>query len=89
MIALHLSEPTIPTITLIEKKYSCLEKIKNKEAKSCFQKKKVLLSTRQPPNLSKLLFIVKFERLPIRKQIKPVGFPLCKKKIVLIFFVKI
>ena len=62
------------------KKYCCLEKIKNKEVKSCFQKKKVLLSTRQPPNLSKLLFIVTFERLPIRKQIKPVGFPLCKKK---------
>ena len=43
--------------------HSCLDKIKNKELKTCFQKKKVLLSTRQPPNLCKLLTTAKFERL--------------------------
>ena len=34
---------------------NCLNKIKNKELKTRFRKKKVLLSTRQPPNLRKLL----------------------------------
>ena len=57
--------------------HSCLDKIKNKELKTCFQKKKVLLSNRQPPNLRKLLTTAKFERLPIPKQIKQVGFFPC------------
>ena len=36
------------------KKFNCrLDRMKNKELKTCFQKKKVLLSTRQPPNLIK------------------------------------
>ena len=34
-----------------------------------FKRKKVLLSTRQPQNLRKLLTTVKFERLPMPKQI--------------------
>ena len=55
---------------------SCLDKIKNKELKTCFQKK-VLLSTRQPPNLRKLLTTTKFERLLIPKQIEQVGFFPC------------
>ena len=53
---------------------SCLDKIKIKELKTCFQKKKILLSTRQPSNLRKLLTTGKFERLPMPKQIKQVGF---------------
>ena len=51
--------------------------MKNKKLKSCYQKKKVLLSSRQPPNLFKLLTKAKFERLPITKQIKQVGFFPC------------
>ena len=47
-----------------KKFHSCLDKIKNKELKTCFQKKKVLLSTRQLPNLCKLLTTAKFERIP-------------------------
>ena len=58
----------------LKKFHSCQNKIKNKELKTCFQKKKVLLFTRQPPNLRKLLTTTKFERLPILKQIKEVGF---------------
>ena len=58
----------------LTKFHSCLDKIKNKELKTCFQKKKVLLPTRQPPNLRKLLTTAKFERLPIPKQIKQVRF---------------
>ena len=50
--------------------HSCLDKIKNKKPKTCFQKKKLLLSTREPPNLRKLWTIAKFEKLPITKQIK-------------------
>ena len=61
----------------LKKFHSCLDKIKNKELKNCFQKKKVLLSTRQPPNLRKLLTTAKFERLPIPKQIKQVVFFPC------------
>ena len=61
----------------LKKFRSCLDKIKNKELKTCFQKKKVLLSTRQPPNLRQLLTTAKFERLPILKQIKQVEFLLC------------
>ena len=34
----------------LKKFHSSLDLIKNKELKTCFQKKKVLLSTRQPPN---------------------------------------
>ena len=34
----------------LKKFHSCLDKIKSKELKTCFQKEKVLLSTRQPPN---------------------------------------
>ena len=61
----------------LKKFHSCLERIKNKELKTCFQKKEVLLSNRQPPNLRKLLTTAKFERLPIPKQIKQVGFFHC------------
>ena len=57
-----------------KKFHSCLDKIKNKELKTCFQRNKVLLSTKQPPNLRKLLTAAKFERIPIPKQIKQVGF---------------
>ena len=56
---------------------SCRERIENKELKACFQKKKVLLSTRQFPNLRKLLTTSKFERLPIPKEMKQVGFFPC------------
>ena len=62
---------------------SCLYKIKNKEPKTCFQKKKVLLSTRQTPNLRKLLTTAKFERLSIPKQIKQVAFFPCRNCIYL------
>ena len=51
-----------------------LDKIKKKELKTCFQKKKVLLSTRQPPNLRKRLTTAKFNRLLTPKQLKQVGF---------------
>ena len=57
--------------------HSCLKRIKNKALKTCYQKKKVLLSTRQPPNLRKLLITAKFEILPIPKQVKQVGFFPC------------
>ena len=58
-----------------KKFHSCLDNIKIKELKTCFQKKKVLLSIRQFPNLRrKLLTTRKFETLPIPKQIKQVGF---------------
>ena len=59
----------------MKKFHSCLGKIKNKEL-TCFREKKVILSTRQPPNLHKHLTIVKFERLPIPKQ-KQAGFFPC------------
>ena len=58
----------------LKKLHSCLDKIKNKELKTCFQKKKVLLST---PYLCQLLTTAKFERLPIPKQTKQVGFFPC------------
>ena len=48
--------------------HSYLERTENKELKTCFQNKKELLPTRQPPNPAKL------ERLPIPKQKKQVGF---------------
>ena len=68
-------EPTIPNIILIWKFHSCLDKIKNNlKLRTCFQKKKVLLSTRPPPKLRKLLTTAKFERLCIPKQMNPVGF---------------
>ena len=34
----------------LKKFHSYLDRIKNKKLKTCFQKEKVLLSTRQPPN---------------------------------------
>ena len=58
----------------LKKFHSCLNKIKNKELKTCFQKKKVLLSTRKPSNLRKLLTTAKFEGLPIPTEIKQIGF---------------
>ena len=61
----------------LKKLHNCLGKINNKELKTCFQKKKVLLSNRQPPDLRKLLTTAKFERLPISKQRKQVGFFPC------------
>ena len=64
-------------IISLKKLHSCLDKIKNKELKTCFQKKKVFLPTRQPPNLRELLTKAKFERLPIPKQIKQVRFFPC------------
>ena len=60
-----------------KKFHICLNKIKNKELKTCFQRKKILLSTRQRPNLRKRLTTAIFERLPIPKQIKHVGFYPC------------
>ena len=67
-----------PKHNINSKKFnSILDKIKNKELKTCFQNKKVLLSARQPPNLRKLLTTAKFERLPTPKQIKQVGFFPC------------
>ena len=76
----------------------CLDNIKNKQLKTCFQKKKVLLSTRQPPHLCKLLNTAKLGRLLIPKQIKQVRFFLARTasimkmfffKIIFIFFVQI
>ena len=61
----------------MKKFHNCLKRIKNKELKTCFQKKKVLLSTRQTLNLHELLTTAKFETLPIPKQIKQVGFFSC------------
>ena len=61
----------------LKKFHSCLAKNKNRELKTCFQKKKVLLSTRQPPNLRNFLTKAKFERLPMPKQIKQVEFFRC------------
>ena len=49
----------------LKKFHSCLERIKNKELKTCFQKKEVLLSNRQPPNLRKLLTAAKFAVLAL------------------------
>ena len=49
----------------LKKFHSCLERIKNKELKTCFQKKEVLLSNRQPPNLRKLLTTAKFAVLAL------------------------
>ena len=49
--------------------HSGLDRIKNKELKNLLSKK-VLLSTRQLPNLHKLLTIRKLLSLPILKQIK-------------------
>ena len=54
----------------MQKIHSCLDRIKNKELKTYFQKKKKL--SRQPPNLSKLL-TAKFERLAIPKEVKQVA----------------
>ena len=50
-----------------KKIHDCLDKIKNKGLETCFRKKKVLLSTRQPSNLRKLLtkerrYILNWER---------------------------
>ena len=61
-----------PNNIKLKKLYSCLDKIKNEKPKTCFQKKKALLSTGQPPNLRKLLTTAKCERLAILKQIKQV-----------------
>ena len=46
----------------MKKFQSSLDKIKNKELKTCFQKNNILLSTRQPPNLRKLLTTAKFQK---------------------------
>ena len=62
-----------------KKSHSCLQKIENKELKTCFEKKKILSSARQPSNLRKLLITAKSERLPVPKQIKQVGFFPCAK----------
>ena len=53
----------------MKKFQSSLDKIKNKELKTCFQKNNILLSTRQPPNLRKLLTTANFKK-QIPKQIK-------------------
>ena len=45
----------------LKKFHSCIDKIKNKELKTCFQKKKVLLSTREPPNLHNVLLQQNFK----------------------------
>ena len=58
----------------LKKFHSCLDGIKNKELKTCFQKIKVLLSTIQPLNFHKLLTTAKFERLQRPKQIKKLNF---------------
>ena len=63
-----------------KKFHSFLDKIKSKELETCFQKEKVLLSTRQFPKLRKLLTTAKFERLPIPRIIKQVGFFPCADK---------
>ena len=50
-----------PTHNINFKKFhSCLDRIKNKELKTCFQKKKVLLFIIQPPNFRKLLITAKY-----------------------------
>ena len=54
--------------------HSCLHRIKKKQLKTCFQKKNVLLSTRQPLNLCKLFTTANVQRLTIPKQIKQAGF---------------
>ena len=60
--------------TNLKKIHSCLDKIKSKALKTCFQeKKKVVLSTTQLPSLPKLLTKAKIERLSIPKQIKQAG----------------
>ena len=57
---LHLSESTIQAITFNSQKVPWVPyEIKNKELKTCFDKAKVLLSTRQHPNLRKLLTTAK------------------------------
>ena len=61
----------------LKKFHSYRERIKNKEFKTCFQEKKVLLSTKQPPYLRKILTTAKFEKLLIPKQIKQVRFVRC------------
>ena len=61
----------------LKKFHSCLDDIKNKELKTYFQQKNVVLSTRQPSNLRKLFATAKFERSPIPKWIKQVGFLPC------------
>ena len=57
--------------------HSCLDRIKFKKLKTYFEKKKMLLSARQPPILPKLLTTAKFKRLPILKEIKEVQFFPC------------
>ena len=54
-------------------------KLKTKNLKLAFKRKKLSLSTRQVPNLRKLLNTAKFERLPIPKQIKQAGFFPCAR----------
>ena len=56
----------------MKKFHSCL--VKN--SKPAF-KKNISLSTSQPPNIRRLLITAKFERLPISKQIKQIGFFPC------------
>ena len=46
----------------MKKFQSSLDQIKNKELKICFQKKNILLSTRQPPNLRTLLTTAKLQK---------------------------
>ena len=78
-ITLHLTKPKILTKILIWKNPIAIQiELKTKNLlKSCFQKKKVLLSTSQPPDIRKLLTTAKFERLLIPKQTKQVGFFPC------------
>ena len=57
------------------KKIHCfLDRIKNKELKTYLQKKKALLSSRQAPNVHKLLTTAKFVRLPIPTERKQIPF---------------
>ena len=74
-ITLHLSEPTIPAILISKNSIATQIKLKTKNLKLAFKRRKALLSTRQPPNFCKLLITAKFERLPIPKQIKVRLFP--------------
>ena len=63
-IALHFIRTYNPNHNINLKKFhSCRDRIKNKELKTYFRKKNMLLSTRKPPNLHKLLTTAKFERL--------------------------
>ena len=71
-----------------KKSHRCLDKIKNKELKTCFQKIKVLSSSRQPPNFRKLLTTAKFERLLIPKQNKLDFFPARTASIIKVLILK-